>query len=590
DKLSFVLNAGASYTGVYCCSSTVRVSVNPTRAFGLSAAAFGVVPGPNNFEVAADGDVNGWGRLQNISLTAEYDWNGFQVTSISAYNQTKRRNFYDADLASYNFANGTGQYINFQSTSQELRVVSPLGEKFDYVAGLYYSHQNNLGLIAQAGTFTAPLAGTIVAPPTAVVGANGARAHVTGDSYAAFGQGAFHFNDQLSLRVGGRVTRDELKLNYTTGGVYDPSLPLLLGVPAPVAPPATPPFASFNHVGFDGPYVTPCFRLNDPAVVSGTRRANCFPAIEQQVSETNFSWRVTLDNQFTPDVMGYVTVARGYKGPGFSALTLGGALLTAGAIDQSIKPEIPTSYEAGLKSSFFDRRLVVNVAAFVTDYKDFQAQVTIPIGIGGTTTTVSRILNAGSLKSRGIEAQVVAAPVSGLTVSVAATYLDNEYGDFPGVPCWAHTEPTPPYPASPPQPGCGVAPNLPGTVNAKGNRVAGAPEFQSAVVVSYDRPNLISSLTGHFSASWNWQSDVNYLPNADPFAVQKSFGLLGGQVGLSTDDGRYRVSLFATNLLNKHWVSNISPYPVQALNPGGYAQNFGPEAFRHVGVSLDAKF
>ena len=84
--------------------------------------------------------------------------------------------------------------------------------------------------------------------------------------------------------------------------------------------------------------------------------------------------------------MAYATVSRGYKGPGFSGLSAANSLA-----DQRVQPEIPTSYEAGVKAAFLDRRLILNANVYSTTIKNFQAQVSDLT----SATYSSRITNAG---------------------------------------------------------------------------------------------------------------------------------------------------------------------------------------------------
>ena len=104
------------------------------------------------------------------------------------------------------------------------------------------------------------------------------------------------------------------------------------------------------------------------------------------------SWR------FTDDVMGYATVSRGFRAGYFNtgAFTL---------------PEHTTNYELGLKSTFWDRRIIANAAVFHIDYSNqqfstiiaqfpFRIAVTIPkTSINGaeyeSTLLASRFVSFG---------------------------------------------------------------------------------------------------------------------------------------------------------------------------------------------------
>ena len=62
---------------------------------------------------------------------------------------------------------------------------------------------------------------------------------------------------------------------------------------------------------------------------------------------------------------------------------------------------------------------------------------------------------------------------------------------------------------------------------------------------------------------------------------------LGLNVGVSPEDGAWRVGVFARNLLDEHFVSAIFP---NFFDPQGYAQAPAVEGRRTVGVMLDFNF
>ena len=107
---------------------------------------------------------------------------------------------------------------------------------------------------------------------------------------------------------------------------------------------------------------------------------------------------------------------------------------------------------------------------------------------------------------------------------------------------------------------------------------------------SYEAPNLVAGLTGFFSSSWNWQSKVYFNPNHNEIESQKPYGLLNAEVGLGKPDGRWRVSLYGSNILDQNFSSSINIAPTSALNPAGYYRYVSPQAFAHYGVRLDASF
>ncbi|MDO9223786.1 MAG: TonB-dependent receptor, partial [Caulobacter sp.] len=118
--------------------------------------------------------------------------------------------------------------------------------------------------------------------------------------------------------------------------------------------------------------------------------------------------------------------SKGFKSGGFN-----GRANNAGE-QAPYDPEQATSYEAGMKSQWFDGRLMANATIFYNDYQDFQARVS-GLVIDPVTSLPSpelTVINAGSLVTQGLELELAARPVRGLLLDAQIGYLDAEYEDF----------------------------------------------------------------------------------------------------------------------------------------------------------------
>ena len=538
DDLSVYVSADRTDNDAFCCSSTWR-KVTPGYAPAVTNARYGIVAGPKNLQVATNGPFQGKSTAQGASLQVDYGFSDLTLTSISAYRSVKREGFYDGDLTPVSYVDVNGGAGKTDWFSQELRLTSPIGERFDYVAGLYLYHSKASSLIRQRGqlSWIVPASNGAVIPvvpgaPLGTVFETSTYNDINSTSLAGFGQVGLHLTPKLDLIAGARVTRDEITLDYrraqTPGAVFIPGSVAL--------------------------------------------------TLHQAIDNTNLSWRIGPRYNFSDDIMGYVTVSRGYKGPGFSGLSAANTLA-----DQRVQPEIPTSYELGLKTALLDRRLTVDAAIYSTTVKNFQAQVSDL----SSATYSSRITNAGEIKTRGVEVSLVARPTRGLTMTAGGAYTHARYVDFNGVQCYfgqpkiAQGGPCSAPPANPA--------SLDGFFNAAGRQLAGTADWVYGASLAYERP-LTPGLRGFFQANWNWQSDVNYSASGDPGTIQKAYGLLGGRLGVSAPDKAWSLALYASNLLDKRYAAQITPSPVTALNPGGYIQYFSPDSVRRVGVSLDVSF
>ncbi len=546
NDFSLYAIADWSHSHANCCVWTQREDT-PSLANYLYLAnlAAGITPGPNNSEVSLDGA--NFTKSTNAGGSIEMNWTPgeFTFTSITAYRMWKTQDQLDVDGTSMNLMNDNGGYQNQEQFSQELRLTSPAGRTLEYVAGLYYWHQSVKGGDHETGDsgVLIGLPGISVVPGVDHIDDTVLTSQkVDTDSYAAFGQGTIHVTDGLRLIAGARVTRDELDLSYARDsyGTY------YLSGGGTMTGPSTG-FGAFL-LGGTTPlvYVAPY-------------------AFSAKYSTNNLSWKFGAQYDFTSAIMGYATVARGYKGPGIAALNYYNP-----ANDTAIvKPEIPTSFEIGLKNAFFNRKLIVNAAIFQSTYKDFQAQ----INDGITPPVGSQVINASKLKTQGVELDFMARPFEGLSLSGSGSYVDAYFGDN----CNCASDPT---------------------KDPSGKMLPGTPRWSYATSAMYQHP-VFDALTGFIGVNWYWQSSVPYGTDPDPAIYSKlkvgSYGILGGTLGIGPDDGSWRLALYGRNLLDKRFNAPFATL-IPSLLAGagnatpGYSQFTPYEAYRTVGVGLDVSF
>lgn len=128
------------------------------------------------------------------------------------------------------------------------------------------------------------------------------------------------------------------------------------------------------------------------------------------------TWLATAKYDFSDDWSAYGRIATGYKSGGFNARTGGPAFA----------PEKVMSYEIGMKSELFDRRVRFNLAAFHTRYKDLQ----VSQFEAGTTGANSVTANAGKASYTGIEAEAQVQITHALTLSGNIGYVDRKYDEY----------------------------------------------------------------------------------------------------------------------------------------------------------------
>ena len=507
-----------------CCAWTAR-SAPPTTTFGALNAAIGIVPSVGNRNNGAGArffqNVEAYGTSGEIN----YDLGFATLTSITAFRHWKNTDNNDPDLLPINILDVNTGTSRLNQFSQELRVTSPSGP-FEYVAGLFYYRQRNVTASNQTGTL-----GAVALPATLGTTLDTNTKNV---SKAVFGQVTVRPIKGLKLIAGARYTDEKVDLILTQ-----------LRAPGTIA---TIPGR------FSG-------------TISGATKAN------------NLSYRLTAQVDVTRNMMVYATYARGFKGPGINTLGV------TTSVTEVVAPEIPTTYEIGTRGAWWNNRLSINVAAFKTDYTNFQAQVFDQ----GVFPGRFRVTNAGKLNTKGIEAELMARPIPALTLSANAAVINARYGDFRSIACYTGQTIMPFGTVRTSDRDCiraSAAPGATAVTNGTGNRLTNTPKLTYSLFGRFEQP--VGNLKAFVQANYQWRDQVSFSAAGDPNLVQTSFGLLNGSIGIGDSNGRWTATVFAKNLFDKFYASNIISQPV--LNaPGVYSQFYTPDSRRLIGVSLGLK-
>ena len=297
--------------------------------------------------------------------------------------------------------------------------------------------------------------------------------------------------------------------------------------------------------------------------------------ISGAVSDAYFSYRAGAQFDVNRDVMIYGTYTRGYKGPSINDQT------GTGNIPKIVAPEIPHASEIGIKVNAFDRRLTASIAGFYNRVTNFQAQFFDP------TASAFIFGNAPKLTTKGVSVNIIGRPVRALTLNLGAVYNDAKYGDGYFVACAQGQTAAQ---------GCQSVLGPTGAVigrvdNAGGNRLIGAPRWKVTGFAEYTA-NLGDRFDAFLQADVVYTSKVNFDAAFSPQNSNRKAAIVGGRIGVRTDDERYGVSVFARNVFDtfRPAVRFATPTAQQQLDPLSFSQISGPESRRTIGVSLDARF
>lgn len=141
--------------------------------------------------------------------------------------------------------------------------------------------------------------------------------------------------------------------------------------------------------------------------------------LEIEYAGDRLDYRAGLQYRWTDNFMTYAQISTGFKSGGANPRPF----FPAQALTHD--PETLTAYEAGFKSDFFDRRLVVNAAAFINKYDDIL--VTVPNCPTVPPRPCSLPLNAGEADVKGFEMEARVSPVEGFSLDASLGYLDFDY-------------------------------------------------------------------------------------------------------------------------------------------------------------------
>lgn len=139
---------------------------------------------------------------------------------------------------------------------------------------------------------------------------------------------------------------------------------------------------------------------------------------------SKFTWNLMARYEMSQDVSVYARAATGYRSGGFNASD---PVVAGSNIIPSFDSEKVTSYEIGLKSQLFDRRLRFNLAGYYNTYDNLA--VTQPV-LTGSGTFQSRINNAGKVDYAGVEADFSAQLTDIFSVDGSMGYVDVKYKEF----------------------------------------------------------------------------------------------------------------------------------------------------------------
>ncbi|MES3024068.1 MAG: TonB-dependent receptor [Pseudomonadota bacterium] len=272
------------------------------------------------------------------------------------------------------------------------------------------------------------------------------------------------------------------------------------------------------------------------------------------LSSTAFTPKFALSWEVNPANTLYASVAKGFRLGGsnvFVPPTTCGPDLQLNGIDkgpETYAPDSLWSYEAGSKSRFLGNRLSVNASAFYVKWSNIQQGVYLP------TCAYTYNANAGDAVSKGVEFEIKAKPMAGLTLSASGGYVKAELSNDKGL--------------------------QNGIVGAvKGAQIQGVPKYNAAVNARYSFP--LGDQFAFVMGGMQWVGSSKGSLNPDQTDYQRpAYHTADLSAGVSL--GRYDLSVFVKNALD---ADTVIQHPQVASIVQGYRV-----APRSIGMGVAAKF
>jgi iron complex outermembrane receptor protein len=512
SKLSLLLLASYSYSRGTAANNTAWWET-PGRYIGganpipLGSRCDFSTPAKFNPRVFChDGADRGFNQVQLYAGTLNWDLPFAQLTSVTAYGESNVSQASDGDGSNLPLSRGTSWVLRNQQFSQEFRLAShDSGQPLRWLLGFYYFYSDNFEDFAYSDygyNDTFPLPGIFDEFNFLSHG------HTKTEAWAPFGQVDFDF---AKTRVAIPLTVT-LGLRYTSDHKY-----------------------GYNYLDYQLP------------LACGGSCANPQGPFSQSWGQLTGKFGLTY--QVTDRVMAYASASRGYLA--------GGNII---GLAHVYGPETLWSYDAGVKSRFWNDRLQLNLAAYREEIKNLQVFV--------QSSTQSGINNVnGTTVVNGLEGEFTVVPMDHLRLNAVLTLTDARYGSY----ITTDTR------FGGPGPGCNTVSLL---CNFKGHELNQSPPYTVDLGAEYAFHTTVGTITPRVDSFFSGQ--VQFLPDNYRTSRQKPYHMTNLRVTWTSLDTRYRIEAFVNNVENSNVISNDGLQSVtlgqQVMEPDNFVY-FPPRTF-----------
>jgi iron complex outermembrane receptor protein len=511
-RYGLMTSNGMNFTYEYLTPGTTLL-VGPGGPPFLNQAALlpGITPGWGNKYYNSPIDAGSRYEDRDASLNVEYRLGGGltfgSVTAIQHETQAYSQDLFEVSSYFWNeltggtappFNNQQDIYSTVQQFSQEFKLASSTDQPFSYLLGAFYSDSKVYSTTARG---LLPAYNDVAVSPDTK----------TEDVYVRTN---WKFLPETSLVTSLRYNYDKL-----------------------------------SYQDFQALYT---YLFAPPDVQIGTNQY-----ASGSTSKSEVVGDVSIQQQFTPQVMGYFTYARGYSPEAYNTAQAISSNPAQGSPTLGIAPtETINHFEIGTKGTYLDHTLTANIDLFYTKYNNFQVQ---NFDQSSESINPPLILESAGAETKGVELDTNWAATTLTRLGFNFAYIDATFSDYKNAPCYYPDTLAPTVP-----PGCVVE-----TINGVSNRVwpnldgrpmPNAPKVKFNLSGEQRFPLEAIPYSLVFGGNLSFREHAQMLADQNPQAVMPSVGILDLDLGLVSQSGKISITAFVDNLANKHYATDVEDF------------------------------
>jgi iron complex outermembrane receptor protein len=249
---------------------------------------------------------------------------------------------------------------------------------------------------------------------------------------------------------------------------------------------------------------------------AGVRLFDTIPSSSDEIDDTEFNWRVGVEQHLGENLLAYFNYSRGYRSGAFN----GQAFFDPSEFNQ-VKPETLDSIEFGEKSTLASGRLQLNGAFFFYIYKNQQLIDVNP------DTGAQTLHNIERSDVYGFEVEAIAQILDRWRISGGVGFLHGE-----------------------------AQKGVVSGIDVKGDTLPNAPTFSASLASDFDLLRLdLGALTLHLDG--NYVGAQYFTLPHDRRTLVHGYALVDMRVGFEAADERWDAGFWVKNLGNHYYKTDV---------------------------------